>query len=1071
VRVCSRCGEENPDRFRLCGFCGHEFESEIPVQEIRKTVTVVFCDLKGSTSLAESIDTESLRSVLTRYFGEMRRVLERHGGTVEKYIGDAVMAVFGLPRAHEDDALRAVRAAADMQTTLAELNDELERQWGVRLANRTGVNTGEVVAGDLTGGQRLVTGDTVNVAARLEQAAPEMQVLMGESTYRLVRDAVDVEVLEPLELKGKAERVRAYLLLGVRGAQGYARRQDAPMVGRTAELESLAGAFREARDRRTCRLITVIGPAGAGKSRLVAEFLRSVSAEAHVLIGHCLSYGEGITFWPLAEVVREAAGIAEEDAALTALGKIAAILDGSRLDSTEREDVANRVAAVMGLSPGTYQIDETFWGARKFLEAMASARPLVVLFDDIHWAEPTFLDLCEHVADSSHGAPILLVCTARHELLEERPAWADGNTVISLGALSDAESTQVADNLLGTSRLPEDARARIVRAAQGNPLFVEQMLSMLIDDGSLRQEDHGEWALAVLPESISVPPTIAALLAARLDRLSTEERVVVERGSVMGEVFYRRAVEALVPEPHRDRVGPGLSTLSRKQLVVPEESALVGLADEDAFRFVHILIRDSAYQGLLKKTRAELHEGFADWMGSAAGSRLLEYEEIVGYHLEQAHRYLLELGPGDERVRDIGARGSARLAAAGRRALARGDSRAAVNLLGRAVSMLPNEDRTRLELLPDLGQALMDAGELAAAEAELEEAILRAQEAEDTRVEAVARVARLMVRFITSPAAWAQLAMTELSPIIHVLEDAGDHAGLAKAWALLGYVHGTASRFAAAELAVGRALEHARLAGDRREEARNLSAYAQSALYGPMPVPLAIVRCEELLKEAEGDRRAEALILCALSRLRALGGEPELARELYRRARSLNEDLGGKLHAALVSIDSGPAEMLAGDLTAAEAELRRDYEVLEAMGERVYLSTTAAWLAHVEYGQGRLEEAERYSRIAEEAASPDDTETQALWRSARGKTLASEGRVEEGEALLREAVAMIERTEQPDAQGMMLLDLARVLVMGNRTTEALPVIRSAKKLFDQKGNVVSSSAAAELLADVDARVT
>lgn len=314
MQICPNCGEENPAKFRLCGFCGSPLAPQLPAQEVRKTVTIVFSDLKGSTAMGEKLDSEAVREVMSRYFDEMKAALERHGGTVEKYIGDAIMAVFGLPRVHEDDALRAVRAAAEMRDHLAALNDELEERWGVTVGNRTGVNTGEVVAGDPTTGQRLVTGDTVNTAARLEQAAPTSQVLLGDTTYRLVRHAVEVEEVEPLELKGKAERVPAYRLVEVREAETIDRRRDSPLVGRERELDLLSGELAAATRDRSCRMVTIVAQAGVGKSRLIEEFGRSATAsDARLLRGRCLPYGRGITFWPLVEIVRGAAAIADED--------------------------------------------------------------------------------------------------------------------------------------------------------------------------------------------------------------------------------------------------------------------------------------------------------------------------------------------------------------------------------------------------------------------------------------------------------------------------------------------------------------------------------------------------------------------------------------------------------------------------------------------------------------------------------------------------------------------------------------------------------------------------------------
>src|SRR5678815_3703607 len=400
MQRCPQCGEENPARFRLCGYCGAHLAPSVAAPEVRKTVTILFCDLKGSTSLGERLDPEALREVLSRYFEIMKAILERHGGTVEKYIGDAIMAVFGLPRLHEDDALRAVRAAVEMRTALADLNDELDRRWGVRLANRTGVNTGEVVAGDVTLGQRLVTGDAVNVTARLEQAAPERDVRIGDTTYRLVREVVEVEQVEPLTLKGKSEPVPAYRLIAVSTGEWFSRRLEAPLVGRADDLAQLLTTFERATRDRRLELVTVVGNAGMGKTRLLAEMLRRVRPGTRVLSGRCLSYGEGMTFWPLAEMVRAAAGAAGTDPSEIARTKLA--------DLVQNEDVVARLATAVGLAPGAFPIQETYWAARRFVELLAARGPLIVIFEDIHWAEPTLLNLIEHIADTAQDAGALV---------------------------------------------------------------------------------------------------------------------------------------------------------------------------------------------------------------------------------------------------------------------------------------------------------------------------------------------------------------------------------------------------------------------------------------------------------------------------------------------------------------------------------------------------------------------------------------------------------------------------------------------------------------------------------------
>jgi predicted ATPase/class 3 adenylate cyclase len=1061
VRTCPHCGEENSDRFRLCGFCGTPLAPPLPPQEVRKTVTVVFSDLEGSTALAESIDPESLREIMNRYFAEMRDVLERHGGVVEKYIGDAIMAVFGLPRVHEDDALRAVRAAADMQHALARLNEELEAGWGVRLANRTGVNTGEVIAGDPAAGQRLVTGDAVNVAARLEQAAPAMQVLLGERTHRLIRHRADVAELPPLTLRGKSGQVPAYRLVAVHETERRvldARRTE--IVGRGLEAARLVQEFQIVVSTRSAALLTVLGEAGIGKSRLVEEFVRQVAEVATVLRGRCLAYGRGITFWPLVEIVRRAAGIGEDDLPATARAKLGAVFG-----ENGTADAADRVASAIGLSDRQFPVEEVYWGTRKLFERLGRQRPLVVVVEDIHWAEAALLDLIARVADTAADTPLLIVCAARPELSDRRPGWLEGPDarVVSLEPLSAGQTALVVDNLVGDADLDDEARTSIVAAADGNPLFAEQLLSMLIDDGYLRRE-NGCWTRTGDIRTLSVPPTIDALLSARLDLLAREERAVIEPASVVGGVFQLSAIGALVDDPIRERVPTHLRTLEGKQLIEPERSPP---ANEDVwFRFHHILIRDAAYQGLLKRRRAALHERFADWVEAVSGERDrgVEYEEIVGYHLEQAHRYLSELGPRADHGRELAARAASRLGSAGRRAFARADMSAAANLLRRAAMLLPTEDPTRLALLPQLAEALMEIGEFPWAILFLDEASELASG--DPRLQADIVLTRLLVRHHVEEnlEQWREEVAREAERLIPTLQEQGADAELAKAWRLLGFVHGSVCRYGEAAAAVKEAAEHARRANDLRLEARNVSSYTLAALYGPTPAREAIEHCEHLITEGLSDRQAEALVLCSLGQLRAMQGEYEHARELVRAARTVLNDLGVIVLAAATAIDSARVELLAGDLVTAERELRRADETLTALGEKYLLPPLAAVLAQVVYAQGRTDEAEEITRRAEELADADDVEPQALWRSVRAKVLAGRDLAEEAEGLAREAVRLMRTTDAPGMQADALLDLAAVLGRSTSRDEARAVAAEAEALYRSKGNTAAAARAAALLA-------
>ena len=1055
VCTCPNCGEENPLDFTWCGSCGGKLAGRQHARESRKTVTIVFTDLKASTVEGATLPPEELRDVMAAAFDDTRRVLEKHGGTVEKFIGDAVMAVFGLPVRHEDDGLRAVRAALEMKIALAALAERLARERGVRLTFAIGVNTGEVVAGDASLGQRLVTGDAVNVAARLEQAAPVHEVLIGDLTYRLVRDAVDVEEVEPLTLKGKAQPVAAYRLVAVRSGEAVARRHDAPLVGRERELQRLEAELAEAIAERACRMVTLVGDAGVGKTRLTKEYLDAVRQRAHVLRGRCLPYGDGITFWPIVEIVREAAHIREGDPPEAARRRLAELLgDG-------REDIADRVGAAVGILDAPFPISELFWGIRRFLESLAEDRPVVVHLDDIHWAEATFLDLVGYLTESSQEAPVLLLCTARNELLERHADWAQAprQARVVLTPLSDGDAGRVVDNLLGRVGIAPSVQARIVAASEGNPLFVEQLLSMLMDSGSLRFAD-GRWIPAVDLSAIAIPPTIHALIAARLDQLPQPERTVIEPASVIGLSFAPAAVLELAPDEVRDDFWPHLSALAAKQLV----RASPGTSDSDpSYRFQHILVRDAAYQGLLKRSRADLHERFVAWADrvNAEAGRAQEFEEILGWHLEQAFRYRGDLGPLDDHSIEIGIDASRRLGSAGRRAMARGDMPAAASLLGRAASLVPGDHPTRPRLLRDAGEALMEVGQFQAAEEALAASAAAASERRDAAMAATASIMEMQLRFYRGGLAETELdSLARADHAIATLEAFGDHEGLARAWRLLTLIRATTGKkYVVTEDAAERTITHARLADDRLLETRSRSFVAMCALLGLTPADQAYGRCEELLEQAQGDRKSEAVILLVLSHLESMRGNVEHARKLYTRSRATLEELGARLMAALTSISSGWVEMIAGDPVAAERELRGDYETLDAMGERNYISTVAAFLAEALYRQGRLDEAEEMSRVSDGIAAPDDRETQAVWRTARAKVMARRGRREEALALAGESVRIIGESDNIEMQGNALLSLAEVECLCGQFDRAAEAATQAMDRFERKGNVMSLAVA------------
>jgi class 3 adenylate cyclase/tetratricopeptide (TPR) repeat protein len=1007
VLTCPSCGRQNPSGFAFCSACGAGL-AVTATREVRKTVTVLFADVTGSTALGERLDPESLRRVMSRYFEETRQVLERHGGSVEKFIGDAVMAVFGIPRLHEDDAVRAIRAASEMRERLASLNEELERDFGVRLETRVGVNTGEVVTGEMASGERLATGDAVNVAARLEQAAQPGEIMLGEQTARLAGNAIEVAPVQPLELKGKAKPHPAYLLLRlVDGLPPFERRVDARFVGRRPELERVVAAFEGTLSDRRCRLFTILGPAGIGKSRLARELAATLQDEADVLFGRCLPYGEGITYWPLREIF--AAAGSEDD--LTA-----------------------------ALAVGTPE--EVFWSVRKALERQARARPLALVIEDIHWAEPTLLELVEHVAAWTRDAPILLLCLARSELLDEHPAWGGGEPrpeILTLQPLSHDESEELIEELLGGSQLELDTRVRIREVAEGNPLFVEQLLAMLAEGG----------------EPDRVPPTIHALIASRLDGLPDEERELLERASVVGFEFEWEALGELAPDRHRP-LGAHLASLVRKELIRPHEVI------EDTFRFRHLLIRDAAYERIPKELRSELHERFADWLDG----RGEEFEEIGGYHLEQAYRSVTELGLLGDRAQALADRAAARLAASGRRAYTRGDAPAAANLLARATAVLPSDHRLRLELAPDLGRALFEGGEMSRADSLLSEAVESARAAGERGLAADAAVALSHVRLLAAPETGAEEISRELGQAVRVFEELGDEAGLARGLGVTGTLRYWQGEAVAAGEDLERAAQYARDVGDRAQEAQSLRYVLIAIVFGPTPVAEALARIEEFRPRARGNRRFEVTLLQVSAQLEAMQGRLGSARELIAQAKALAQELGLEVVLAIgVAWVAGYVELLAGDAPAAERELRPACEALEAMGNWGNLAYLAPTLADALFLQGRDEEALELTELGERITNAWDAQPQILWRRVRAKLLARRGQGEEAELLAREATALAARTDFLEERAEAVADLAEVLRFAGRSEESAAALEEAIGLHERKGNVVAAETLRRLLAE------
>jgi class 3 adenylate cyclase/tetratricopeptide (TPR) repeat protein len=924
----------------------------------RKVVTVLFCDVVGSTALGESVDPEALQELLATYFARMSGIVEAHGGTVEKFIGDAVMAVFGVPVAHEDDALRACRAAVEMRDALPALGVE----------GRIGVNTGEVLTRTE---ERLATGDAVNVAARLEQAAEPGEVLIGAETLALVASAVEVGDERLLELKGKAAQVAAHPLVAAR--EGAERSHASRFVGRERELQQLVDAWDRALAGPRCELVTVVGDPGVGKSRLAAEALERIGAR--VVRGGCLSYGEGITYWPVVEVVKQVDALPGDKAAATA------------------------IRSLLGENDAGSGTDEIGWAFRKLIEEQA---PLVVVFDDIQWGEETFLKLVESTALLSTGAPILLLCMARPELLDRRPGWP---AVLRLEPLPEEE----AGALIGDA-VPDEARKRIVRASGGNPLFLTEM--------------------AALGEDAEVPATLRALLVARLDQLDEPERQVLERGAVEGELFHRGTVQALAPE--EEEVTSRLAALVRRDLVRPDRPQL---PREDAYRFRHLLIRDAAYEALPKATRAELHRRFADWL-EEHGQSLVELDEILGYHLEQAALYLAELGRPDPSLAE---RAFRRLATAGERMYWRNDRPAAHALLSRATELADEPD---VHTAVAFAMSHANAGD---AERLLGEAARRADVGGDAAGAAFARALGGQMRI------WMGTGTTEEAEqlaraALPLLEAAHDHAALAQTWfALANGAYNGGGRWDDIVEAADMARRYETLVD--RPHHRTDGMYAMCLVLGSSPVVEALTRLDAL-----GDAPVVDLVRAVLL---AMNDEVAEARMLAEAADLRLRELGSSVG----DPEIGEIESLVGnhEVAALRFGLWRDF--LFKDGALAAAATYSGLQGRELCLAGHYGEAEQHAVWVMERDNGDPFQWQvaALVSSHRGDHAAAE-------QLARAAASFLDGTQSPKHQADAYCDLAEVLEAAGRREEAVAAWREALERYERKGIIPLARRVRERLA-------
>jgi class 3 adenylate cyclase/tetratricopeptide (TPR) repeat protein len=934
----------------------------------RKLATVLFADLVSSTEFVAGQDPEITRRRVKRFFDGVRHCIETHGGTVEKFAGDAVMAAFGIPLAHEDDAERAVRAGLGIRDLVKDLG----------LQARVGIEAGEVVVDETD--STFATGEAVNLAARLQQAAAPGEILVGDAAYRLTQGQVEVEDAGPLELRGFRNPISAYRAIAALDGQPALPKISAPFFGRESELELLENTYaRTMRDRRP-QVFTVYGEPGVGKSRLIREFLAGVEG-ATILAGRALPYGEGVTYWPLAEMVKAAAGITDDDPMETAKQKLIECCGDEAI-----AELLGLASGVMEAVEGERGQPEIAWAAREFVDELADVQPLIMVFEDIHWAEEPLLELIDHIAQWVRERALLIICLARPELLDVRPGWGGGrvrSTAIELEPLGREDSEALAGALLKEQQVPEQVRDRLLDKTEGNPLFVEETVRMLLEEGA----DGGD----------RIPDSLQAMIAARIDRLPAGAKIVLQRGSVIGRTFWAGAIDHLSAEYDSEELDDMFDDLLLRDFLTREERSTI--SGESAYRFKHVLIREVAYSGLSKSGRAEYHTRFAEWLRERADKELLE---IRAYHLDQACILYAELdGRPPE---DLAHTAAKALEAAGRRALSRESNQSARKLLLRAFELEPTLQRRFLA-----ARAAWQLGDLPAVRDEMS---VVAEEAAD------AGARDLQSRALTALSETAASLDGELGRARELADRAlevvepDDHEGRFRALDRRARIASWIGRLAEAEGFEEQALEAARAAGRKDLEARaalQLAGIHVGRMEEDKAEPL-IDRALELA-EHSGNIVARASAAQSKGTLLRVRGDHEGAEgwltkalDLYREAASVSEIAWTSRQLGIVAWETGnPAK--------AEKLLRESIRLLAPMRERGTLCESQRYLAQLLLEEGRLDEAEKYALAALETVSPEDIVSRATTRVALAQVRAAQGRHEEAETLFKEALEIVGEAE------------------------------------------------------------
>ncbi len=1011
-----------------------EMATSVGSGRARKTVTVMSVGLVADTA-ASSADPEAILARLARGEAHVRSVVARHGGTVDTVIGESASAIFGVPQLHEDDALRAVRAAHEL----------------IGGAGGIGIATGEVLAGE-SASRSLVTGEPVNVAARLEHSATAGEILLADSTYRLVRDEVEAQTRA---VSGLGPEATAMVFVALRETETRPS-TTTPLVGRDAQLGQLRDRWQGVVAERSPHLVTIVGPAGMGKSRLA--FALADAIDGRLVSGRCLSYGEGITYWPIREMVLSLAGVTDADSVETAQAHVAELLAAN----ADGPMLAAIVSTAIGLGQAEAPQSEVFWAMRRLFEELARGQPTLILIEDLEWAEDTLLDLIEYVVDLASDAPSLIVATTRPELLERRPGWGsnrDNADVIRLEPLVSTSALELVHAQPGGSAIPAELAERICATADGNPLFVQEIVGGLRDSQALRLVD-GAWAFNGSAEVVEIPATIRALLGARIERLPQEERDVLERAAVLGGSFEADALLELLPDVDRAALGTSLRSLVRRELIQPDRAQISG---GDAFRFKHLLVRDAAYASLPKSERAELHTACAAWLRRASGARLDEYAEIIGYHLAAAYDYRAALDADAAGLGELALEAAGYLRTAGQRATARGDLHAAGKLLARSIALTPAGNPARPEMLVALANVRRSMGEFKSARETLASVLSSAGRSE--AIELRARIEVLLIGLQTAQldSQGAALQIKDLRARTEATQD--DHV-----IALLDMAEGAVAelegRNSDAAQAFSSALEKAARGDLGRLRGEALSRLLLNELLGTTPVQLVLGRCEQVLGQPN-EPNVTASTLDTYALLLAMADRSQEAIQHEERALSIAADLDDRLAEGLYRGQTlAVVHALSGDLDAAYAEAQLGCDLLLSLEAQAWLSSAACVLGEIELARGNTARAEHWLTVAETSSVATDFDARTRAAVLKSRLAVISGHADEARTLIGATVKLVDGTELLYLHGIVAAADACVAAATGDTPIAVARLAEAAQIHDRKGDVARSRRATELAAQL-----